>query len=109
MIIKNELKLFDFSGTDIRVIDMNGEPWFPAKDVCDVLGLGSPTTTVKNACAKDEIQALFKSNLNSIQVSFPNRGMLCVSESGLYKLIMKSRKAEAMVFQNWVTRDGCVR
>lgn len=85
------------------MIDIDVEPWFPAKDVCDMLGLGSPTTTVKNACIDEEYQHVAKSSLKSVQVSFPNRGMLCVDESGLNALVFTSRKPEARAFRKWVT------
>jgi len=68
-----------------------------------MLGLGSPTTTVKNACIDEEYQHVAKSSLKSVQVSFPNRGMLCVDESGLNALVFTSRKPEARAFRKWVT------
>ncbi|EEX15587.1 prophage antirepressor [Citreicella sp. SE45] len=33
------IPLFDFNGSDIGVIDADGEPWSPAKDVCEALGI----------------------------------------------------------------------
>ena len=97
------LQLFDFNNNNIRVIDMGGEPWFPAKDVCDVLKLKNPQDAVKSACVEGEAQFVAKSNIDSISVSYPNRGMLCVNESGLYALIFASRKPEARAFKHWVT------
>jgi prophage antirepressor-like protein len=32
-------RTFDFNSNNIRVIDIDGAPWFPAKDVCDILGI----------------------------------------------------------------------
>ncbi|WP_139194524.1 BRO family protein [Roseovarius tolerans] len=32
-------RIFDFNSNNIRVIDIDGPPWFPAKDVCDILGI----------------------------------------------------------------------
>lgn len=74
----------------------------PAKDVCEVLELKNP----RNAAAilkEGETQHIPKSNVYTVDVSYPNRGLLCVNESGLYALIMKSRKAEAESFRVWVT------
>jgi prophage antirepressor-like protein len=53
----------------------------------------------------DERFNVLRSTLGRIEVSFPNRGANCISESGLYKLIMRSDKPEARAFQDWVTRD----
>ncbi|NOX41280.1 MAG: Bro-N domain-containing protein [Alphaproteobacteria bacterium] len=85
------------------MIDIDGEPWFPAKDVCDALGIKSPSGTVLNACPEHQRQHISKSNLKNIQVSFPNRGMLCVNESGANALVFTSRKPEARAFRRWVT------
>ncbi|NOX52019.1 MAG: BRO family protein, partial [Gammaproteobacteria bacterium] len=87
----------------IRVIDMVGEPWFPAKDVCDALGIKNPSSAVLKSCSKHQHCNITKSSLANHEVSFPNRGMLCVSKSGLYKLLFVSRKPAALVFQDWVT------
>jgi prophage antirepressor-like protein len=85
------------------VIDIDGEPWFPAKDVCDALGITNARSAVTNSCSKHQHMMLLKSNVANPDVSFPNRGMLCVSKSGLYKLLFVSRKPAALVFQDWVT------
>lgn len=83
-------KAFDFNN-NIRVINMDGEPWFPAKDVCDLLGLGNTSDAVENACCDVDSQTVKKSNLDCIDISYPNRGMLCVNESGLYALVLTSQ------------------
>ena len=42
---------FDFNGAQIRVIrDDKGEPWFVAKDVCDVLGYVNPRDAIAKHC-----------------------------------------------------------
>ena len=37
----NELQVFCYQGNEVRTVEVNGEPWFVLKDVCNVLGLGS--------------------------------------------------------------------
>jgi prophage antirepressor-like protein len=99
-----ELMNFDFNSNDIRVVEIDGEPWFPAKDVCDVLGLSQPsnfTSRLRNT----EVTNVLKSEVSnpySTGISFPNRGLTFVSESAVYKLVMLSRKPEAEAFQDWV-------
>lgn len=41
------LRIFSFKEQDVRVVEVNGEPWWVAKDVCDVLGLGNPTEALR--------------------------------------------------------------
>ncbi|CAN5330838.1 hypothetical protein BH09PSE5_BH09PSE5_06840 [soil metagenome] len=65
-----------------------------AKDVCDALGLN--TTTIRRDVDADAVYLCHSQG-------FPNRGLLAVNESGLYSLILKSRKPEARAFQKWVT------
>ena len=80
------------------------EYWFVAKDICDCLGIKN----VSDACADlldDEISAIVLNDTRSKAGSTQSREVLIVSESGLYMLIMRSRKPEAKEFQRWVTRD----
>lgn len=97
----NEIQTFtsDQFGT-IRAASVDGEPWFVAKDVCDALGLHN-TTEALRGLDDDE-----KSNISSSEVAQNGgRAPLIVSEPGLYKLIMRSRKPEAKAFQRWVTHE----
>ena len=91
---------FDFHGHNVRILtDEQDEPWFIAKDICDVLGID--TNHVREGLDDDEI-----TNLRNTEVwNQPGRAPLIVSESGFYKLVMRSRKPVAKEFQRWVTHD----
>ena len=94
---------FSFRGNNIRAIMLQGEPWFVAKDVCEVLGIGNPSDVVRGL---DEDE---KMTLDNIEGHSGQRGgaqfLNVVSESGLYALIFKSRKPEAKTFRKWVTSE----
>ena len=99
----SEITPFDFKGNRLRTLtDSQGEPWFVAKDVCDILGLG--TEHLRRDLDEDEVTEA--TNLPNWQVG-TNGGRipLIISEPGLYKLIMRSRKPEAKEFQRWVTHE----
>jgi prophage antirepressor-like protein len=81
---------------DIRVLDRNGEPWFVAQDV--LYALGYPQTSHGKALAKLDPDERFMS-----QVHKGVRSMTLVSESGLYSLILNSKKPDAKTFKKWVT------
>ncbi|QTN36805.1 BRO-N domain-containing protein [Cognatishimia activa] len=88
------------------VWDREGEPWFIAKEVCQALDLslrsGPSRWTV--SLPKDE---KFKATRNELPLFFEGSrapSYLFISESGLYKLIMRSNKPEAAQFQDWVTK-----
>ena len=99
----NNLQLFDFKGNQVRILsDEKGEPWFVAKDVCDILELG--TEHLRRDLDEDEVTEA--TNLPNWQVgSNGGRVPLIISEPGLYKLVMRSRKPEAKEFQRWVTHE----
>lgn len=98
--MNNSIQRFDFKGAALRTLtDENGEPWFVAKDVCDILG--TDTRDLHKILESDEI-----TNVDSIHIA-QNGGKapLIISEPGLYRLVMKSRKPEAKEFQRWVTHE----
>lgn len=99
--MNNEMQKFDFKGASLRTLtDEAGEPWFVAKDVCDILELTNPAVALQSL-DNDE-----KTNLsNSYVWSEPGRRPLIISEPGLYRLVMRSRKPEAKEFQRWVTHE----
>lgn len=102
--MNNEIRKFNFKGASLRTLtDEAGEPWFVAKDACDILGMSNPSMAV-TALDKDEVAQIDpKDYLGSENRS--NQAVNIVSEPGLYKLIMRSRKPEAKEFQRWVTHE----
>lgn len=81
---------------EIRTATINNEPWFAAKDICNILGITNPTVSLK-ALEKDEVTKL---NLGSLE---GNTNF--ISESGFYTLVIRSRKDIAKPFRLWVTRE----
>jgi prophage antirepressor-like protein len=71
------LQHFQFTDNDIRVVTIKGEPWFVAKDVCQVLGISK---------YRDALTRLDKDERGSVKLDTPGgkQGMAMVSESGLY-------------------------
>lgn len=98
--MNTEIQTFNFNAATLRTLtDENGDPWFVAKDACNILGID--TNHLREALDDDEI-----TNLRNSEVwNQPGRAPLIISEPGLYKLIMRSRKPEAKEFQRWVTHE----
>ena len=95
-----EIQTFNFNNALMRTLtDENGDPWFVAKDVCDVLGLNN----VGQALTRLDDDEKSSITLNDGTPGTPNKSI--VSESGLYTLILASRKPEAHDFKRWVTHD----
>lgn len=98
--MSNEIQQFDFEGAALRTLTAeNGEPWFVAKDVCDVLELSN----VGQALARLDDDEKSSITLNDGTPGNPNKAI--VSESGLYALVLASRKPEAHEFKRWVTHE----
>lgn len=90
-------QVFTFNSSDqqVRSVLINGEPYFVAKDICDILQLTNSRMTVQSL---DEDERC--------KYCLPRQGdTWCVNESGLYHLIFQSRKPEAKAFRKWVTSD----
>ncbi|MDM8098692.1 BRO family protein [Oceanobacillus oncorhynchi] len=84
-----------FDGKSIRIVEINNEPWFVAKDVCNVLDLSNPSKAVARL---DEDE---RSNFKLGRQGEAN----IVNEFGLYSLVLSSRKPEAKQFKRWITHD----
>lgn len=98
--MNNEIQKFDFKGAALRTLtDEAGEPWFVLKDCMSILDLGNPTETVK-MFDKDEF-----STTEVIDSIGRRQQTYIISEPGLYRLVMKSRKPEAKESQRWVTHE----
>ena len=98
---RNEWSLvpFDFEDSQIRVFtDEQGDPWFVGADVCSVLGIGHPRQAMSRL-DEDEKGVISTDTPGGVQ------SVATVNESGLYSLVLGSRKPEARRFKRWVTHE----
>lgn len=102
MAIQYALKVFEYEDDrPFRIFDRNGEPWFALADVCRELDISN----VGNASARldeDEKSSIRNPDATSIG---GNPNIIVINESGLYSLILTSRKPEAKRFKKWVTKE----
>lgn len=98
--MSNEIQRFEFKGAALRTLtDEKGEPWFVAKDVCDVLGYTNASKAIS-----DHVDSEDKLNNESLS-SLGQRGGWLVNESGLYSLVLSSKLPTAKEFKRWVTHE----
>ncbi|WP_333873084.1 BRO family protein [Methylobacter sp.] len=91
----NTLQTYQFQSHQFRVIpSAQGEPWFIAKDVCDILGYANSRDAVKKSCRSVGVA-------NSYVPGLSNTYTL-IDEGNLYRLIIKSNKPESEPFESWV-------
>ena len=94
----SQLQVFNFKQNEVRTILKDGEPWFVAKDVCDILDISKHRDAVSRL-DDDERGSVLVDTLGGRQA------VSAVNEYGLYSLILKSRKPEAKEFKRWITHD----
>lgn len=114
---------FEFPFTDaegkgcanlIRVVTIDGNPWFVANEVCRATGSYlradgrvnvHPATASMREDEKKRMAYLEAKRIGLKDLASRPFGLILISESGLYKLIMRSDKPQARAFQDWVTRE----
>ena len=89
---------FPTTGQAVRTLLVDGEPWFVAKDACDVLGI---------AKYRDAVAQLDDDERASMAVDTPGgpQRMTAVNEPGVYALMMISRSPRAKEFRRWVLHE----
>lgn len=90
---------FEYAGRQVRTVTIQGEPWFVAADVCAVLGYSRVADALRIPDADD---------LGTQFVRSPDgkdRPAQVINESGLYDLIMGSKRPDAKAFKRWVTHE----
>ena len=98
----SNISIFKFEESfTVRTVIKDNEPWFVAKDVCDVLGLTNPSETLKSL-DNDEKTTLRNSEGRA------GAGVQCfniINESGLYAQVIRSNKPNARKFRKWITSE----
>lgn len=92
------LVVFNFVSNTLRVVLRDGEPWFVAADVCEALSIENN----RNATARLDDD---EKGVHSMDTPSGDQEMTVINESGLYSLILGSRKPEAKKFKKWVTSE----
>ena len=97
--MENKLMIFENDAFGkVRTLNLNGEPWFVAADVCKALELGNPSMTVERLDDDEK-------GISTIDTLGGKQRMAIINEPGLYSLVITSRKPEAKAFKRWVTHE----
>lgn len=95
----SHLTPFNYQDQPVRVVTIDGEPWFVLADLCKVLDLSNPTMVAERLdsdalSATEVIDSMGRTQLARI-----------ASEAGMYQVVFMSRKPEAAAFRRWITAD----
>jgi len=101
----NKITLFDYKNTKIRTVIIDGEIWFVAKDICDVLEIKNPTDAMSNLSDKMKMTLEGKESILVITEDPNTVRISLISEAGMYKLVFRSRKPEAEKFTDWIVSE----
>ncbi|MGJ3709061.1 phage antirepressor [Limosilactobacillus fermentum] len=97
--MENQLQVFDFEGSNVRTVNIDGNPYFVGKDVATILGYkNTKDALLKHVDDEDKLGS-------QIATSGQNREMKVINESGLYSLILSSKLPSAKKFKRWVTSE----
>ena len=97
--MNKELQVFSYEGNEIRTVRRGGEPWWVLKDICAVLDISNSRDA---AFRLDEDE---KDDVGITDAIGRQQNTTIISESGLYNVILLSRKPEAKKFKRWVTHE----
>ena len=95
----NEVTNWTFGETEVRTIELDGDPWWVLSDVCKVLELNSPHKVADRLEEDERNQIPVTDSIGRQQLT------TVINESGLYSVILRSDKPQAKPFRKWVTSE----
>ncbi len=95
----NALQIFNYQEKQIRTTSQNGEPYFVARDICEILGISDTRTVIERLDDDEWGKTTVIDSIGREQEAY------IISESGMYEAISRSNKPEARIFQKWVRKD----
>lgn len=97
----NEIKKWTFGENEVRTIEKDGENWWVLKDVCNILEIKNHKE-IPNRLESDEVGRFDVPHPQSMTKTLE---VVCINESGLYSVILRSDKPQAKPFRKWVTSE----
>lgn len=96
--VARTVNLFNFQGFDVRVVLIDGEPWFSARDVAEGLGYSNPQKAVRDHCKSPR-----PVGMNDSFTLGPSANI--IPERDVYRLVMRSKMPQAERFEEWVVSE----
>jgi prophage antirepressor-like protein len=98
----NELQIFKNEAFgEIRIVEVNGEPWFVGRDVALALGYQKPENAIAAHVHEDDKTTTLLQGTGS---NYKSKAIV-INESGMYALVFGSKLEEAKEFKHWVTSE----
>lgn len=93
---------FEFEGNKVRVVMIDGDPWWIASELTDLMGIGNSSKAVLDRVDEEDRNSI---TLSDGITGRGNPTRTIINESGMYSLVMSSRKPETKRFRRWVTSE----
>ena len=97
----NSLEIFNFKGQEIRMFIINGEIWAVGKDVAALLGYLDAPKAIKQHCKNARI---FKNGETPL-LDIPSRGLTCINEADINRLVFGSKLPQAEAIRDWLFEE----
>lgn len=94
----NALATFNYGSKAVRIVDIDGAPWFIAKDICDCLDLENVSRATENLDEDDK-------GMTTAHTPGGKQSLLIISEPGMYELTLNDNKNKFTVKLPWKLRD----
>lgn len=96
---ENEIQVWNYESSEVRTVQVNGEPWFVGKDVADILGYQNGSRDINRHVEEEDRCKIM------IFDGRQDKETIVINESGLYSLILSSNLPNAKQFKRWVTSE----
>lgn len=87
---------FNFNDHQVRVVTIDGEPWFVLADLCRILGLGNAAMVARRLDDDEK-------GVSQIDTPGGRQTVTTVNEPGMYQVVLRSDKPDARAFKKWIT------
>ena len=106
LVVSSKMQIFS-SGNfgQLRILMINGEPWFVGKDVAEALGYSRGSKAITDRVDEEDRKMVDSKTQSQFGVQLSQRGGWIINESGLYSLILSSKLPSAKQFKHWVTSE----
>lgn len=98
-------QILNYKNHQVRMLIIDGEPWWVAKDVCEILEITNSRDAISRLDDDEKQTIQGKESLVGLTDDPFTTQLTVVNEPGLYNLIMSSRKPEAKEFKRWITHE----
>ncbi|WP_255376477.1 BRO family protein, partial [Mycobacterium sp. NS-7484] len=92
-----DLLPFTYVNTTVRVVMIDDQPWFVLADLCVVLGIAN----VGNVADRLDQVNIRRTDVENARGQM--RQTVVVNEAGMYEVVIRSDKPEAVAFRRWIT------